>query len=385
MKDPFSSRAPATGEGAGRDGEGILRDVARRVASATWRTYSRAFNTWVRRRCLVRDSSGHPLDFRAPEVADERFQAAMRNYRPTRHREWIYDLRAPCYIEPSRGFVFGPRGQRLLDPFNYYFMLDEIPLRRAVSLATNRDRIQALNCAVSLRCFTEGNYWHFYDDVLSKLRLVDGLGLAPDVPLLVGERLWQQRFFREAISRGRLRERNWMQHTAMVRVDRLIIAVPMSFQRVNVQYALSALEAPPSSASERRLFVTRSANQRRQLVNVGDLVSVLEHFRFEIVDPDGMSLADQMALFGSGRLVVANHGSGLANLIFRIGQPVRVVEMFPPDYIHPHFVWLAQAFGFDYDALVGEATGGGDFRIEPDLFRAAIAAAVDRVESPRGG
>jgi hypothetical protein len=36
--------------------------------------------------------------------------------------------------------------------------------------------------------------------------------------------------------------------------------------------------------------------------------------------------------------------------------------------------------GFGYDALVGEAVGRGDFRIDPSQFRATIAAAVGRVE-----
>src|SRR5262249_12875511 len=204
-----------------------------------------SFNARVRRRCLVRERSGQPLDFAPPEVADERFQAAMRSFRPTRHHEWVYDLNVPCYVEPVRGFVFGPHGQRLRDPFNYHSMLAELPLRRAISLMVSHQAIPTLERAVSFRCFTEGNYWHFYDDGLSKLRLADQLGVGPDVPLLVGESMWQQRFFQEAISRGNLRGRNWVRHTTPVRVKRLIVVVPMSFQRANIEDAGSALAPPP--------------------------------------------------------------------------------------------------------------------------------------------
>src|SRR5438445_13480310 len=88
-----------------------------------------------------------------------------------------------------------------------------------------------------------------------------------------------------------------------------------------------------------------------------------------------------MRLFAEGRLVVANHGAGLTNLIFRIDHALQVVEMFSSDYIKPNFVWLAREFGFGYDALVGEAVGRGDFPIDPSRFQATIAAAVARVEA----
>jgi hypothetical protein len=348
---------------------------------AAWRVYSGSFNARVRRRYALRDTASHPLDFRAPPVADDRFQVAMRDYRPTRHREWLYDIRALSYIEPARGFVFGPRGEWFRDSFNYHHMVDDVPVGRLASLFRRRAGIRTVECAVSLRCFTEGNYWHFYDDFLSKLRLVDELGLAPDVPLLVGERLWRQPFFAQATLRGSLRGRNWTRHIAPLRLGRLIIAVPMSFQKANIQSALSMLEAPPPKQSARRLFVNRGKSRGRQLTNVHDLLPVLDEFGFEMVDPDGMSLADQMVLFGAGRLVVANHGASLANLAFRVGQPVDVVELFSPDFIHPHFVWMAHAFAFGYDALVGEQVGGGDFRIDPRRFRAVIAAVVARVEA----
>ena len=360
------------------------KHAARCIVRTAWQAYSHRFNTRVQLRYALRNTASHPLDFQAPQVADERFQLAMRNYRSTRHREWLYDICVPTYIEPTHGFVFGPRGEWLRDSFNYHHMLDEVPFYRAASLIRHRAGIPRVECAVSLRCFTEGNYWHFYDDFLSKLRLVDGLDLASDVPLLVGERLWRQPFFSEAISRGPLQHRNWMRHTGALRVGRLIIAVPMSFQRANIEHALSILAAPPPEESVRRLFVDRGKHRGRQLTNVSDLLPVLGEFGFETVDPDGISLAEQMALFGSGRLVVANHGASLANLVFRLGQPLDIVELFPPDYIHPHFVWLAHACGFRYDALVGETVGRGHFRVEPDLFRTSIAAAVARVEEPRG-
>lgn len=341
-----------------------------------------------------------------PQIADPRFQAGVREYLENRRarvpfREWVYDLQEPCYIEPSRGFVLGPLGELLVAPFGYYQLLAEPPYTSLLSLIRHRRTIPTLDCAVSLRCFTEGNYWHFYADLLGKVRLVDELDLPRDVPLLVGERLWRQPFFLQAIARGGLRNRNWTQHKEILRVRRLITAVAMSPEAVNIEYALRALDAPTPQPASRRIFLIRGPRFPRSLLNMPDLLPTLHDFRFETVDSAELSLADQMALFATARLVVASHGAGLANLIFRVGQPLDLIELFAPDCIHPQFTWVAFTFGFGYDALVGQsasrsdsrasasarsiagifpAAGGSDFRIDPAEFRALITRAVARID-----
>lgn len=350
------------------------------VSSGAWRAYCWRFNRRIDRQYLVRERYAYPLAFRT-SVSDPRFCASMARYARHLHREWLYDLREASYLEPRRGFVLGPRGQALTHPFNYHWLLGEAPFRAAISLIAGRKgSIPRLDTAVSLRCVGEGNYWHFFDDLLSKLRLVDELDLPKNVPLLVGSRVWRQPFFAQAIGRGQLRERHWMEHSSMLEIQRLVIPVPMSLQKANLEYALQMLAPPAPRPSGRRIFLNRGPRRGRQLLNFSDLRNVLADFDFEIVDTDDMSLAQQMELFSQARLVVANHGAGLANLLFRIGQPLELVELFAPDFISPHFVWLAHACGFGYEAVVGAPAGHGHFRIAPDELRAVITRAVTQIE-----
>jgi hypothetical protein len=391
----------------------LLRALERHVrplAGTAWRSYSSGFNARAARRYLQRERFGDPLAFPLPPIADSRFAAGVREYTENRRvgvpfREWVYDLREPCYVEPSRGLVLGPRGEWLVDPIGYYQLVSEPPYKSLVSLIRRGNAVRTLDSAVSLRCFTEGNYWHFYADLLSKLQLVDELDLPRSVPLLVGERLWRQPFFLQAIARGALRDRNWTRHTELLRVRRLVIAVAISPERANIEYALRALDPPTPRPASRRIFLARGPRYPRSLLNMTDLLPTLHDFGFEVADTAELSLAEQMALFATARLVVANHGAGLANLIFRIGQPLELVELFAPDCIHPQFAWVAHTFGFGYDALVGEsatrsdsgasvsarsigglfpATGGSNFGIDPTEFRALITRAVARIDqAPR--
>lgn len=362
-----------------------MKALARTLARATLRTYSKRYNKRVRSRFLVHEVTGYPLDFTLPTISDARAQVELREYRNQRYREWIYDLSETCYVEPSAGIVFGRHGEWLAEPFLYHQLVDHPPYRNLVALMSERHSLPRIECAISLRCSTEANYWHFYDDVLSKLRLADDLDVPKDAPILVGEGLWRQGFFQDAIGRGALRGRNWMRHESTVRVDRLIIAVPMSFQRLNVEYALRMLDAPAPRGSERRIFLNRGKGRSRVLRNVEDLLPWLATRGFEVVDTDGLSLADQMALFGTARLVVAIHGAGLANLVYRLGESTELVELFSPGHIRPHFCSLAQVCGFGYDAVVGEAEGSnGDFRVDPSRFKSTTARAIGRIEAGAG-
>jgi len=362
-----------------------LNGLIRSAARAGLRAYSVGFNRRVRARFLVREITAYPLAFTPPRLSDPQVESALSTYAGHQYREWIYDLREPCYVEPSGGFVFGSRGEWLRDPFLYHQLVRHPPYRNILALMRRRGGIQTFERALSLRCSTEQNYWHFYDDVLSKLRLADEVKVPEDVPILVGDGLWRQAFFQDAIRRGALRRRNWVLQDAFVRVHRLILTVPMSFQRANLEYALRALETPGPVRSERRLFLRRGQRRSRSLVNIDDLLPWLIERGFEVVDTDGLSLAAQMELFGAARLVVGNHGAGLANLVYRVGQPLDLVEVFSPGFIRPHFVCMAQMFGFGYDAVVGTAAGDeGDFRLDPDRFKDVVSRAMGRIRSSSG-
>ena len=154
-----------------------------------------------------------------------------------------------------------------MDAFLYHHRVEQTPYQGLVELLRRRGAVETLDRAVSMRCTTEGNYWHFYDDFLTKLRLVDELDLPKDVPLLVGDAMWRQPFFQTA-ARGALSQRNWVRHAAVLEVRRLIVAVPMSLQRANLEYSRQILEAPAAVPSDRRIFLdpgraTREVSQTR--------------------------------------------------------------------------------------------------------------------------
>jgi len=356
-----------------------IKERLSRVIRKTWRRYSKRFNREGLKPYLLYERSGYPLDIPV-NLDDDLLIQEMRQFATHCHQEYVYDYLEPCYIEPSHGYILTDQLFLVDKSFSYYHMFDYTSTRMLWNVGISKIRknaaIKRIETAVSLRDPNEGNYWHFYDDILSKLLIIDRLNLNKDIPLLVGERLWKTRFFQSAIQRGTLKNRNWMLHTEIVRANRLIFCIKMSLQRENLDFALEALDFQPrqAMAPAKRVFLNRSKSRGRYLANLEEVIAVLQDFDFQVIDGDRLELQEQMELFAQARYVVGIHGAGLVNLIYRRNQELNLLELFPPNCLHPHYIWLCHTFGYGYDALVGNGVEASEsFVVDLNKLRTKVA------------
>jgi capsular polysaccharide biosynthesis protein len=117
------------------------------------------------------------------------------------------------------------------------------------------------------------------------------------------------------------------------------------------------------------IYISRKDSIRRRLLNEDDLCAALQGVGFTIVTLTGMSLDEQIETFATARLIVAQHGGGLANLVYcRPGTTV--LELNPSHYINNCFFRLAQLFDLSY--------WGDAFHVEAgDRYRHRVGWTVD--------
>jgi Glycosyltransferase 61 len=337
-------------------------------------------------RChLVTDESYEPLrgiaDWLADRTGSPELVAGIRAFEKHIHPRWAYDIHAPALVEPRAGYVF-VKGGLIQRSFAYWFLYrgpSGAALLGYCRWIAGVGEIRHLPVAVSFRDASESNYWHFHDDVLSKLNLLDDLGLPPTTPLLVGSQLWHCTWFMEMRSTTELRDRTWVLHDQPICTDRLIVGHPGSLRRRNAVLARRILSptVPAGSAVPELIYVSRGSGRRRHVANDNELSLRLASEGFLRVDADDLSFVEQVETFRAARCVVLVHGAGLANLVHRIGLPTAVVEVFPADYVAPHLVWLAREFGFEYRAVMGEARSGDEsFHVDVDRVAAAALEAL---------
>ena len=227
-----------------------------------------------------------------------------------------------------------------------------------------------------MRGHDEANYYHCFDDLLPRLRLIKELDLPDDVTVLVGRKLYEARYFQEAIARSSFEAIRFVPHINVVHADRVVFGHTGSLRVENFEFNVRSLGVKaPEPDPGRRLFLTRSRARGRYLSNEDEVEAEMRAAGFEAIETDGMSLDDQIELFSGAAAVVAVHGAGAANIQFRMGRPMALVELFAPDYVRPPFAWLCRELGFRYDAVLGSPfDADGAFAVDPRTLRTRVEA-----------
>jgi capsular polysaccharide biosynthesis protein len=247
-------------------------------------------------------------------------------------------------------------------------------------------------------------YWHWWIDILPRLWLLelhqisgpparkfDAVRLA--IPQLAAE------FQRESLALLGLTGRLELLEPGLTRFERVTFTRGLTGggsrypSRKLGEYARwlrerLASRVPPAGAaiedsSGRKLFVSRGTAASRRVVNEAELEPVLAEHGFEVVDPAGMSIAEQVALFSQASAVVGPHGAGLTNLLFS-PPGTRVVELFaaPAAQEVSNYRVLASHLGMPYTRLLAKPVAGGsargphyfDMEVDPALLAACLSA-----------
>jgi capsular polysaccharide biosynthesis protein len=95
------------------------------------------------------------------------------------------------------------------------------------------------------------------------------------------------------------------------------------FRRIN-----AAARTQATSAAGTDIYISRRDASRRPIVNEPEVGEALARVGFTCVELSGMSLAEQVVLFGKARRIVAPHGAGLSHLLAMEGT-AKVLELFP--------------------------------------------------------
>ena len=241
-------------------------------------------------------------------------------------------------------------------------------------------------CVVSVAAAWPDNYFHFYNDVLPQLVLLDAAGIDPGLPVVVPARLAAQPFFRDACTRGSLARRRFVVLDRPVTADSLVVAAGRYAIGDGSKYLAAAqlLDLAPATvqrttgAASRSIFLDRSEQRGRRLLNTDVILDIARRADFEIVDADDLDLAGQARLFASARRVVGIHGAGLTNILFAAGHDLDVVELCPPGVSGAtDFAAMCAAFGFGHRAVIGVDGGrrlhwGESFAVDPEEFTRAL-------------
>ncbi len=343
---------------------GATRRLAPRASSHPW-AWAPLSRSERRSKTLI-ERVTRPFEDMNLEVEGIPPAAGFQHFARAKVREGLHVTRHPGLIEPDYGWI--TTGPRSLDtrgalPFGW-----EVPgFRRHLALRAISPRPTHVRSVLSLRMKSEANYCHALIDIVGgKLRLAEEAGVPTDVPVVVAESLATSPYFQGIRQSPELRNREWI-----VQGDRHFVAARQVFFaespnrtiKASVDYMLRLLDVPQSDPTRMdRLFVVRRPPAVRAIANQAEVEAVCRSFGFQTIDAAGRSLEDQMEMFSNAGYVVAVHGAGLTNIVFRRDAPLRVMEIIDPAYIrhfgypNPRYFLISQFCGFDYIAMMAESS-----------------------------
>jgi hypothetical protein len=321
--------------------------------------------------------------------------------RPTRPSQpgaldhYALHLAGDLVIEPTYGWIISGR-TRIIEPsMPYHQWSSLVPnlLAKPSLAAAVRRPTRNVGPVVSLRIAWDDNYYHFYNDVLGRLRLIDSV-VPPEVPVLLGGSMAEAPYVQAAIERGVFGDREVILQGAdeRLRCSEVYLVNKCGGDRRDWDYFLDRLDDRGPGSGNRRVLLVRSPERGRSLGNDSEVRGLCRSRGFEAVDTDGWTLAEQIDLFRDTAVVVGVHGAGLTNIAHRRGGALRLLELIPPgpfplSFNAEHgdesdYESLCRYFGFGYSSMTGSIDGRlykrtQDFSVDI----AALDAALDALEA----
>jgi capsular polysaccharide biosynthesis protein len=220
------------------------------------------------------------------------------------------------------------------------------------------------------------NYGHFLLDGMTCVLAMLEAGVLDRLPLATPRlRRWQRDLLRLAFG-----DLVWQEMEApIVRIAGAVYSPAMDHYlhhpgpllmglRARLLAAVQGLEPKGSAAKlrRRRLYVSRRGQPMRVMVNEMALEAALVRRGFQIVRPERMSVADQIALFSQAEVIVGPTGAGLTNAVFA-APGCQFVEIQPENFASFWAPAFSRLIGLDWGGYI--APSPCDPKLAPWLTR----------------
>jgi hypothetical protein len=289
-----------------------------------------------------------------------------------------------CYLFGHKGVILSKRNE-VFQEFSHHFgiaTLKKFLQKQPFYLFTKNEK--KINGTGAVLVSPEShNYYHWLSDVLPRIRLyeevldqVDHFCIASNVP---------QKFLDVLTEFGIPKERIcFVNEKEKLHFDHLYVSSLPGSEGRSPQWAVDYLRSklikvPADGLPAKNIYFKRGANANRKILNEDVIITDLAANGFEIIDPDELSLYEQVGLMQQARIVVGAHGAALSNLVF-CREGAAVIELFSPDYFRTDcYYTLASILKLNYYYLTAyKPVDGkwGDSEVDGEMLKKCIDRVV---------
>lgn len=298
---------------------------------------------------------------------EEEINNQFNSWADTVEAEYLIHFTKKCIIEPQYGWIIYEKNKvfhRSLPPGIY----NTTPLPHYIYY--KRKKKVSLKTGVSL-FYNWFNYWHFLNDTIGALMVLDKLNFDKNIPVIVPQRALKVQYVKDFFSTEYAKKWNWFFLPDDTYVNFESVYIVKCLSNIKAQFLLSKKIFETSSKSQdRKIFLDRNhAANGRYILNKDEILPIVKNHGFEVVSTEGMTMFQQETIFKSAKVLMGIHGAGLTNMFFRYPKPCTVLELFPENEYRTHYYWLAKELGFEYDCISGDRNENGSFLLDKEKFK----------------
>lgn len=277
------------------------------------------------------------------------------------------------YIDPSSFLLFA--NYRTIISETQFYEWQRPSVRAFLKETLIRRRHSIVNEGVLFDSFVGLNYFHFYNDILPNVSLIYEYQL-DSLPILIGERLFNTKWFQFFLGHSkRVGALNWriVSGSEYIKAKKIFFLRSVPYSSKNYEFINELVGSVSLPIISKKLFVNRSPDETRHIRNYGKLQGVLKKMGFVNLNLRDLSIRDQIAIFRKANFIIGPHGAGLVNLIFCQSNNVKLLEIFPSDFISAHYYWLSSVLGIKHGSFCGSVLTESDagrsfFDVDVDAF-----------------
>lgn len=237
--------------------------------------------------------------------------------------------------------------------------------------AKAHEPLETIPEAISLIGSASANYVHWLTETAPKLALIDEVANLRGLPLIIDANLHPnilESLYWLNANRRRLIP---LKRGQICKVDKLVSITPVAYVPFDYRRGIKSeslkidpgwamfvprglhtlrqkllpLLADGKNVPGRRLFLRRTS-QLRQMRNAKEVEAALLDLGFQTVEPESLSFSEQVDLFSTAEIIVAQAGASLGNMIFAPeGCHVVILSAWSPFSIYYYFSNLASILG----------------------------------------
>jgi capsular polysaccharide biosynthesis protein len=219
---------------------------------------------------------------------------------------------------------------------------------------------QAGRPVFSVNGFSTNNYFHFLIDALGHMHWRDRVPAARGASLVVSgyPQNAEQPFMTAALRRGKIAptEIHPFDGTLLHCAQLIFPRRDTGANPQKVEWVRRRLGVEGRPRGDARIYVARGAAPRRRVINEMAVEKLLTSHGFTLINPDAMTMDEQIELFAGASIVVGPHGAGLTNAIFMAPGGV-LVELTHTKRVVWTYHEVACAAKQAYACVVGDFSG----------------------------